>query len=195
MLNERLKQLINSIKIIKMKQITKILILGILFLFISSLHLSAQKCKYVYNTIDPITSEVKKKNKVFINNYQGSAKPLGEIGFEKINEVYFLTSRNVIYGQLTKEVLPKNEPLTIKLSNGEIITVYSQDECIPVEQITSSIETSYSRKYNIDAATLRKIADNPPTYIRANLGSRIYEREISSGIGKKIAGAAACILQ
>jgi len=178
-----------------MKQTTKILTLGMLFFFAFSIQLSAQKCKYVYNTTDPITNEVKKKNHVYISQYVGSAKPSGEIGFEKINENYFLTSKNVIYGQLTKEVLPKNEPLTIKLSNGEVITVYSQEECIPVEQITATIETNYSRKYDIDATTLRKIVENPPTFIRVNLGSRVYEKEISSGIAKKIVAAAACILQ
>jgi len=178
----------------EMKQVTKILSLGILFLFVCTLHLSAQKCKYDYNTTDPITSEVKKKNKVFINNYNGTNIPLGEVGFEKINENYFLTSRNVIYGQLTKEILPKNEPLTMKLSNGEVITVYSQEECIPVEQIVQSIETSYTRKFDIDAATLKKIANNPPTFIRANLGSRVYERELGKK-GIQIAQAAACILQ
>ena len=178
-----------------MKQNIKILCLGILFLFVCALHLSAQKCKYVYNTTDPITNEVKKKNKIFINSYNGAAKPSGEIGFEKINENYFIASRNIIYGQLTKEILPKNELLTMRLSNGEIITVYSQDECIPVEQIVATIETSYSRKYDVDIATLQKISENFPTYIRINLGSRVYEREISSGKGKKIAAAAACILQ
>jgi len=178
-----------------MKKTTKILTLGILFLFVFTLQLSAQKCKFDTNTIDPITNEVKKKNKVFINNYNGTNKPLGEIGFEKINENYFLVSRNVIYGQLTKEILPKNEPFKMKLSNGEIVTVYSQEECIPVEQIVQSIETSYIRKFDIDVATLRKIAENPPTFIHANLGSRVYEREISSKIGQKIANAAACILQ
>jgi hypothetical protein len=100
-----------------------------------------------------------------------------------------------------REIIQKGDPITLKLSNGEIITIKSQDEFLPSAQATSSqgtsrgVLTTYIGKYDIDVASLQKIAENPPTFIRMNIESKVYEKEISAKDGKKVAQAAACILQ
>jgi hypothetical protein len=84
----------------------------------------------------------------------------------------------------------------LKLSNGEVVTLVAQDDFLPVAKVTSGgVYTEYLSKYSIDAATLQKIAENPPTFIRMTAESNGYEKEISTKDGKKIAQIAACILQ
>ena len=137
-----------------MKQFSKILSLGILFLFVCTLQLSAQKCKFDYNKTDPIT------------------------------------------GESTKGNTQKGDPIVFKLSNGEVITVSALDEFLPTAQATQNgIITVYQGKYRIDAATLQKIAESAPTFVRMNIESKVYEKEINAKTGKQISEAATCILQ
>ena len=182
-----------------MKKITKILTLGILFLFAMTLSLSAQKCKYNYNKKDPFTGvetkgiEVDLDGSLFIT-------PIGTIfkskmGFNKIGETYFVNIELVYSGNI-RESIKKNDTFAIKLSNGEIVTIYSQDESLPaLVASVGNIFTSYVAKYDIDAASIKKIAESVPTFIRINLDSRIYDKELDSKTKKNFTNAAKCILQ
>ena len=181
-------------KIKKMKKITKILCLGILFLFAFSWQLSAQKCKYDYDRADPITGEASKGNTCTIQTY-GMGFPIWQVGFNKMGDSYFIGNMYRLVGNV-REVIQKGDQMFIKLSNGELITLVAQDDFLPIAKATQSgVYTEYLSKYAIDAATLQKIADNQPTFIRMNIESKTYEKEISSGDGKKMAQAAKCILQ
>jgi hypothetical protein len=157
-----------------MKKITQILCLGILFLFVTTLSLFAQKCKYKYNQIDPITGNVTKG--VLFN-----LKLFWEIGFCKIGEAYHLKMEIDPWGAL-KDNLLKGDPFIFKLSNGEVITINAQEEIKPIWEVYRTI---YKGKYDIDVASLQKIAENPPTFIRLNIGSNEYEQVISATDGKK----------
>jgi hypothetical protein len=171
-----------------MKQFSKILTLGFIFLFICTLQLSAQKCKFNYNRTDPITGESAKGNTFSIHI-------AWKMGFNKLGDTYHLGMYIRLSGNI-REFIRKGDPLVFKLSNGEVVTLNSLDEFLPAAQATESgIVTVYQGKYDIDVATLQKIAANPPTYVRMNIESKVYEKEISSKDGKKITQAATCILQ
>jgi len=179
-----------------MKKITQILGLGILFLFATTLSLSAQKCKFDYNKKDPITGEATKGNTVTIskivfvatNNYNW------KLGFHRAGDSYHVGVSLEGYGNF-RERIQKGDPITFVLSNGEIVTINSQDEFLPTARAAQVVVTEYKGKYDIDVAALQKIAENPPTFIRMNVESKVYEKEINSATGKQIAQAARCILQ
>lgn len=182
-----------------MKQLTKILGLGILFLFLASMQLSAQKCKYDYDKKDPITGEISKGIAVAIELKGSYALPgnatKSEIGFNKNGETYFISFKITFFAHY-KEFIRKGEPLMIKLSNGEFITINAQDEFIPshaADQV--GVYTTYSANYNIDAVSFQKLTDSPPTFVRVNFENRIYDREITDKVQKKLYQAAKCILQ
>ena len=176
-----------------MSKITKVLSLGILFLFVANFSLSAQKCKYDYDKADPITGEASKGNTFTIWTYMGS--PVWKMGFNKTGDTYY-AGMYLRYGGNLREIIQKGDPISFKLSNGDVVTITAQDEFVPAAQATQyGIITVYNGKYTIDAATLQQISENPPTYVRMNIESRVYEREISAKDGKKIAAAAGCILQ
>jgi len=170
-----------------MKKTTQILSLGILFLF-ATLSLSAQKCKFDYNKKDPITGEASKGNTAAIARYW-------KLGFNRTGDNYHVGMYLAYIGNL-RERIQKGDPIMLKLSNGEIVTINAQDEFLPTQQATTTaIYSQYLGKYDIDTITLQKIAENPPTFIRMNIESKVYEKEINSKTGKQIAQAARCILQ
>ena len=177
-----------------MKKVTKILSLGILFLFACTLQLSAQKCKFNYNKTDPFTGEATK-------GISFKVKPkeiaYGIMGFNKVGNTYHFELNNLsCWGDL-RIIIQKGDPILIKLSNGEMITVTSKDEIRPtaLANVGGGVTSRYTGLYDIDAVSLQKIAENPPTFIRIQIGSKVYNEEFSSGLGKQIAQAAACILQ
>jgi hypothetical protein len=172
-----------------MKKVTKILSLGILFLFVSTLHLSAQKCKFDYNKTDPFSGEA---TKGISFNIKPKELYFGIMGFSKAGNIYHFELINTTFQGDLRIIIQKGDQILLKLSNGEMITLISKDEIKPNALIFT---TQYKGLYDIDAESLQKIAENPPTFIRIHIGSKVYNEEFSSGIGKKIAQAAACILQ
>ena len=176
-----------------MKKITTILTLGFLFLFATTLSLSAQKCKYDYNKADPITGEATKGNSFSVWSFMGMSG--WSLGFNKIGDTYY-TGMFLRCSGNVREFIKKGDPITLKLSNGEVITINAQDEFLPVAQATQNgVVTTYNGKYNIDETILQKIAASAPTFIRMTIESKVYEREISAKDGKKASEAARCILQ
>jgi hypothetical protein len=176
-----------------MKKITKILSLGILFLFVFSLQLSAQKCRYDYDKKDPISGEETKGSSFAVSSFMGMAN--WKMGVNKIGNTYYIGNLLNVSGNV-REMIKKGETVVFKLSNGEIVTLYAQDDFLPVQQATQNgVYTQFTSKYNIDAETLQKMAENMPTFIRLNAESKVYEKEIPAKLGKQISQAAKCILQ
>jgi hypothetical protein len=117
------------------------------------------------------------------------------MGFNRKGDNYHL-GMVISYRLSTREFIQKGDPIIFKLSNGEVVTVYSLDEYSPVAQANQGVIFSmYNGRYGIDAATIQKLAESPPTFVRMNIGSMVFEKEIAAKNGKEISQAAACILQ
>ena len=112
-----------------------------------------------------------------------------------MGEKYFLSLDIFLVGNV-REYISKGEPFTIKLSNGETITATAQEEILPIQIANQNgVYTQYIAKYDIDAASIEKLAEFAPTFYRINFGSRTSDKEISGGEQKKFTEAAKCILQ
>jgi len=175
-----------------MKKGTKILSLGILFLFVCTLSLSAQKCKFSTQK-DKVTGKIKKWNSIkFLpkGTINGS-----QISFIKTDTTYHFEMFIISKGNF-REPIQKGDPIVIKLSNEEEITLTSIDEFKPTSQILDGLVTyRYKGLYEIDAVLLKKIAEFQPTIISIFIGDKVYTDELSSKTGLKFSEGAACILQ
>ncbi len=94
----------------------------ILFLFFNST-LSAQKCKYKEDKIDPMTDE---RNRL---SYFRS-KSFQKLGYRRKGEQYQFAMYIKFSGQLTFEV-PKDEQLTLKLGNKKLINMTCSENVSP----------------------------------------------------------------
>lgn len=180
-----------------MKQNTKILTLGVLLLFATTLSLSAQKCKYDYNKKDPITDEVIKGIGFNIETKRELVGELykSKIGFNKVGERYYVNVELMYTGNL-RESIKKNDPCIIKLSNGEAVTIYPQSDFLPSASTNGyGVYTQYKAKYDIDAASLQKISEFTPIFFRLSIESKTYDKELDSKDKQKFTNAARCILQ
>jgi hypothetical protein len=180
-----------------MKHVTKILIIGIFLPFVCTMQLSAQKCKFDYDKTDPITDEITKgitfraESRYSKETYDMHYK----IGFHRIGSTFYLDFEIWFQGN-KREVISKGEVLTLKLSDGEVITLSTQSEVLPSQHASyDGIYTLYKVKYDIDTVSLQKIADNPPTFYRLSIDNNNYDKTPSEEIRTKIAQTAACILQ
>ena len=172
-----------------MKKVAQILGLGVLLLVVSTGQLAAQKCKFDYEKKDQITGEQTKGNTF-------SIKMWWKLGFNKAGDKYFLGMVAVINGNVRDIISPENT-IIFKLANGEIITLYANDNHLPTAQATQyGVQTTYNAKYNISKEDLEKLAASPLVYIRMGIGeTRRYESEFKTKEGTDFQNKARCILQ
>ena len=78
-----------------------------------------------------------------------------------------------INGNLRDVITPENT-LIFKLANGDLITLYANDNFYPTAQVNSNqtgVVSRYDAKYNISAEDLRKLAASPLVYVKMGLGA------------------------
>ena len=153
-------------------------------------------CKYDYDKKDPLTGKVTKGISFKIQEKVVLGQPFRcKIGFNRIGETFYLDMELYYVGNI-REIIQKNDIFTFKLSNGEVITINSQSDFLPVAQAApNGVYTMYNAKYDIDAVSLRKIVEFSPTFFRINLESRVYDKELDSKTKNNFTNAAKCILQ
>jgi len=186
-----------------MKHITKILGLGILFLFFATMQISAQKCKFDYEKNDPFTGEITKgislevKEKTSMPSVTHAGKPFRyNFIVNRLGDNFFIDA-DIYFGGNVRELIRKGEPFILKLSNGETISLTAQDDVVPIAigQPSGGFWTQYKAKYSIDAVTLQKLSTFTPTLFRFSLEGKNYDREVDSKEQKKFTQATTCILQ
>jgi hypothetical protein len=175
----------------KMKSNIKILGMFIAFMFIFSLT-EAQKCKYDYEKTDEFTGEISKGLTIKITNWL-------YIGINKAGDNYYLGASIVINGELNYYV-EKGDSLLIKLSNGEMMTLYSKERSAPVSQVvqsfyTASVVTRFDIRYDLSEEQLQILSKYDVTYLRIFAGSNQYDDETFPKTAAKIKNGAVCILQ
>jgi nitrite reductase/ring-hydroxylating ferredoxin subunit len=159
-----------------MKKITKIISLGILFLFVWTLQLSAQKCN-VKVEIDGGTCAKEKKSflVLFAQNCKEFKEDEPAIQFFKFKNTYKVR---------VWMVLSQNHQIEFELSTGEVFKLKPQKE------------VSCNRSFDIDIALLQKIAKDSPTFIRITVDKNdVWVLGLSNSEGTKMAKAAAKILK
>lgn len=163
----------------------------IAFLTISTT-LHAQKCKYDYEKKDEFTGEVSKGLTIKITNWL-------YIGLNRTGETYYLGAAIIINGELNYYV-EKGDSLSFKLSNGETLTLYTQDVSAPISQVVQGFNTAYvvtkfDLKYDLSKEQLQKLSTYDVTYMRLYAGSNKYDDETFPKTAAKIKNGSICILQ
>ena len=153
----------------------------------------AQKCKYDVETTDAFTG----KKTVGI-----SAKlPKGAlIGFNLASDKYWVGLYIEFFGE-KNEKIAMGDSLLLRLGNGEIITLYTNQESAPTSYIVgqgtayANVKSYYKPDYNTDAATLTKISLNPVTDLKFYMGINNLAISVDEKFREKIMKAAGCIIK
>jgi hypothetical protein len=173
-----------------MIKIIKVFGFSLLFFFIVE-QTYCQKCYYDYVEKDQITGEIIKGNTFGIGCFIGCG---WIIGLNKHGNRYFVDMHIKISGNVRDVITPKNS-IIFKLENGEIITVYANEDYVPTSQATQyGIYSWFNSRYYISEENLQKIASSRLTYIRASVGTDIYDDSFSKRKGKLFQKNAKCIL-
>lgn len=171
-----------------MKQITKILGLGMLLLFLASMQLSAQKCKFAYDKKDPITGEQSK-------GVQFTIQRTWALAICRLGDTYFISMAMTGAGN-NREIITTENTIILKLANGELITINAKEEYVPAAQATQyGVVTQWRAEYNISEEDLQKMANSPLTYVRMQIGARTFDQEIDTKKGQDFQNKSKCILQ
>ncbi|MBK9400429.1 MAG: hypothetical protein IPN36_06055 [Bacteroidetes bacterium] len=153
----------------------------------------AQKCKYDVETTDAFTGT---------KTIGTTAKlPQGAlIGFNLSNNKYWVGIFIEFFGEKNDKIA-KGDSLLLKLGNGEIITLYTNDNYAPTSYVygqgtsAANVKSYYKPNYTADAATMGKIAANPVTDLKFFMGVNNLPIAVDEKFREKIMNAAACILK
>ena len=151
----------------------------------------SQKCWYDYLEVDPISG----------NNVKGITFSIGgflfsdwDLGLNKHGNQYFVGMYIGLSGNIRDVITPENT-ITFKLENGEIITIYANEDYVPTSQVTQyGIISWFNARYYISEGDLQRMASSRLIYVRASIGTKIYDAEFSRKKGKRFQSNAKCIL-
>ena len=171
---------------------SKILLLGILFIFTASQAYS-QKCKYDYQKKDPITGEETKGSTFRVVRKNGF---WWDLKLNKTGNQYNVGIYAIIGGAINEAIVPKSE-INLKLEDGSIITIYANEEyrasLRPVG--TVGVVSDFNAVYNISEADMQKLASSPLEYVKMELGTRTYDESLKAKQGKAFQRMAQCMLE
>jgi len=182
---------------LKNRKMTRIKVLGFLLLFfLITEQTYSQKCYYDYIEKDQITGEMIKGNTIGFGCFIGCG---WIIGLNKHGNRYFVDMHIKLSGSVRDVITPKNS-IIFKLENGEIITIYANEEYVPSSSLTPNwgwgqdIVSWFNARYYISEEDIQKIASSRLTYIRASVGTDTYDESLSKRKGKVFQKNAKCIL-
>ena len=87
------------------------------------------------------------------------------------------------------------------MSNGEIITLYANDNYAPTSYVYGkgmaavNVKSAYKPNYTADAATLNKLAQFAASDLKFCMGANNFNIAIDEKCREKIMKAAACIVK
>jgi hypothetical protein len=170
----------------------RIKVFGLVLLFIFlAVQAYSQKCWYDYHEVDPITGNKVKGNNFNIGGFLDSG---WQLGLNKHGNQYFIGMYIRLSGNIREVITPENT-IIFKLENGEIITIHANEDYVPTSQATQyGIYSWFNARYYIPEDDMRKIASSRLTYIRASIGTKIYDASFSKRKEKLFQSNARCIL-
>lgn len=153
----------------------------------------AQKCKYDVETTDAFTG--KKTIGTTAKLPQGAL-----IGFNLSSDKYWVGIFIEFFGE-KNEKIAQGDSILLKLSNGEIITLYTNDTFSPTTYVYGqgtaavNVKSYYKPNYTTDAATMGKIAQFPVTDLKFCMGANNLSIAVDEKFREKIMKAAGCIIK
>ena len=162
------------------------------FATIMSLSVYSQKCKYNYEKDDPFTG----------NHIVGITETISrswKIVFTREKDNYSI-SLVIKFRGVMEDVVGVNDTLLIALEGTKPISLCAAAVSNPTTHLVyfgdyAQYQTSYLVAYQISTEQLEILSNNKPISTRVYIGKNFYTVNIKKGNSKKIAKAAACILQ
>lgn len=153
----------------------------------------AEKYKYDVETTDAFTGK---------ETLGTTAKlPKGAlIGFNLSSDKYWVGIFIEFFGEKNDKIA-QGDSILLKLVNGEIITLYTNDNFAPTSYVygqgtaAANVKSYYKPNYNTDSTTIRKIAKYPVTDLKFCMGTNNLAIAIDEKYREKIMKAATCILK
>lgn len=159
---------------------------------------NAQKCKFDFDKKDPMSGDRVRRNTHKVN--YGSAVELAypfytrgamAFSFYRNGDDFKLEANGYLPGLKTYTVQTSDQ-LQIKLGNGEIISVYANNEFKPT--VGGQGITLYAISYDASQEVFQKIATHGVVLLRVYLGSEMYDVEVKDKMLDKMKAGAACML-
>jgi len=160
----------------------------------------AQKCKFDYEKKDPLTGKVTKKSTFTIVAtvmFYTIERPLKwKLDVNKVGDKYFIGMFIGLTGSVKNPITPETA-IFLKLSNGELITLYANDTYYSTTDVKQDggVVSTYDAKFDISEEDMRKLAASPLIYVKVGIGARDYDSEFNVKKGTEFQNISKCILQ
>lgn len=158
------------------------------FIFsLCTIQLNAQKCKYTYDKVDPMTNER-------VRRITYPVKMYFKVSFyRKASD--FRVELNVTFGGERNFKILAGETMDLKLTSGTILTLSAAQDANPVSFLASEqVMTGYGISYNITKEQMQQIATSGFSVVRVKMGGEELTVEANSNIVPKTLTGAACMI-
>lgn len=167
-----------------------------LFSFFNS---NAQKCKFDYEKEDPFSGKATKGNTSAIYPASPVSNEYWYLGLNRTGDDFYIGMLVQLKGELNT-YLEKGDSIMFKLANGAVITCYANDKVSPTTNAAAAggqpiITTQYRANYAVTAEELKNFSESMVTFVRMNVGDKVFQVEIKEKHAKKLLDNAACILK
>jgi hypothetical protein len=152
-----------------------------------SLSAQAQKCKYDFDKVDPMSNDRVRRNTYTLKEFfiVGIYRKADDFRFEL--NVRFAGERNF--------KIRAGDKIEIKLATGTILTLAAAQDASPVSYVaTHQIYTRYAITYAISKEEMQQMGEGGFTVVKAKLGDDEVVYEASAKVTEKSAAGAKCIV-
>ncbi len=111
------------------------------------------------------------------------------------NDTSYVFSLNFWISGALREVIEKNEKVSIYLSGGEILSLYSTARCKPIPHYGDQSWTEYLVDYPIRSEDLEKMKTMKPLSISLNVGIEPVNRELNKNDVERLRGIIRCMFK
>ncbi|HNW90303.1 MAG TPA: hypothetical protein PKN48_11610 [Bacteroidales bacterium] len=109
------------------------------------------------------------------------------------NDTSYVFSLNFWISGALREVIEKNEKVTINLSGGDILSLYSTARCKPIPHYGDQAWTEYLVDYPIRSEDLTKMKTMKPLSLSLNVGIEPFNRVFNKNDVDRLKGIIQCI--
>ncbi|HOV11454.1 MAG TPA: hypothetical protein PLL90_06800 [Bacteroidales bacterium] len=111
------------------------------------------------------------------------------------NDTSYVFSLNFWISGALREVIEKNEKVSISLSGGETLYLYSIARCKPIPHYGDQAWTEYLVDYPIRSEDLEKMKTMKPLSLKLNVGIEPFNRVFNKNDVEKLRDIIRCIMK